>query len=223
MLIEESSDIDELTFEEVCVNIAISSSNGDSDSICHTATADQELELSFAYRDYLSKIPSSVLFHPFADRVIKVDLTETCFTGLTCLTHFKNLKILVLDKIGLTSLEDLPIILSLDTFWCNNNNFQDLSGLIEDIKQHFPNVTHLSMMRNPCCPGLYDLAEPDLDAYRLNRLYTLFSLPRLTVLDATPVSNEEGREAQRRGQYAVIRRRTAAVSHGLLLIFYFLN
>ena len=77
---------------------------------------------------------------------------------------------------------------------------------MDAIGVRFPRLRYLSMMRNPACPGLMDIVEPDLESCRLYRLYVLYRLPQLLFLDGIDVPDEERKEARLRGQYAVKRR-----------------
>jgi hypothetical protein len=54
-----------------------------------------------------------------------------------------------------------------------------------------------------------DIQTPDLDACRQYRLYTLYRLPNLVVLDCGDIIADERREAALRGQFAVTRRAKA--------------
>eukprot|EP00638_Chattonella_subsalsa_P015635 CAMPEP_0117827038 /NCGR_PEP_ID=MMETSP0949-20121206/6469_1 /TAXON_ID=44440 /ORGANISM="Chattonella subsalsa, Strain CCMP2191" /LENGTH=254 /DNA_ID=CAMNT_0005667395 /DNA_START=16 /DNA_END=780 /DNA_ORIENTATION=- len=168
-------------------------------------------ELSLAFHS-IHEIPASV-----AERegplVKTLNLTECELRSYSNLEHFSSLETLVLDKNNLEGLQNCPVLTSLTTLWFNNNEVSDLPTFMDDCIQCFPNLTYLSMMRNPACPGLMDLVAPDLEACRLYRLYVLFRAPQLTTLDSTSVTNKEREEAQLRGQYAV-RRRLATTQSG---------
>ena len=54
----------------------------------------------------------------------QIDLTEcdcNATSGLENLAKYRRLDTLIVDKNRLTSIEKLPEIESLQTFWCNNN------------------------------------------------------------------------------------------------------
>lgn len=103
---------------------------------------------------------------------------------LTCLS------ILILDKNELTSIKSCPVIKTLHTLWLNNNQFHDLEEIVNDIIERFPKLQYLSMMRNPCSPGLLDIVQPDLEDCKLYRRYVLYRMPKLKMLDSTPVEAE---------------------------------
>mmetsp|Transcript_11836 Transcript_11836/g.32007 ORF Transcript_11836/g.32007 Transcript_11836/m.32007 type:complete len:131 (+) Transcript_11836:3835-4227(+) len=70
------------------------------------------------------------------------------------------------------------------------------------------------MRRNPAAPGLMDIVTPDLESIRLYRLYVLFRIPDLLMLDSTDVTAEERGEAAVRGQFAVKRSTVKAAALG---------
>ena len=104
--------------------------------------------------------------------------------------NLTSLSILILDKNALTNIKSCPVIKSLHTLWCNNNQFEDLEEIINDIIERFPNLRYLSMMRNPCSPGLLDIVQPDLEDCKMYRRYVLYRMPYLKVLDSTTVEPE---------------------------------
>lgn len=85
---------------------------------------------------------------------------------------------------------------------------------MDEIEERFPRLAYLSLMRyadhsktfatsyrysdivfisrNPCCPGLMNVSSPDLDAYRLYRLYIFYRLPDLITLDWADGTDEVG-------------------------------
>jgi leucine-rich melanocyte differentiation-associated protein len=83
------------------------------------------------------------------------------------LHDFTNLTSLVLDNNELISQQTFPPIPSLNTLWVNNNNISDLEVFIESVVVAFPNITYLSMLKNPACPN--QLIGKDQDQYRRYR------------------------------------------------------
>jgi hypothetical protein len=110
------------------------------------------------------------------------------YRDLADLKYFPMLETLILDKNGLTGLENCPSLSHLHTLWCNNNEISDLSAFLDCVSEKFPKLRYLSIMRNPGCPGLMNLNAPDLDAIRLYRLYILHRLPQLVALDWSEVN-----------------------------------
>ncbi len=83
------------------------------------------------------------------------------------------------------------------------------------VVKSFPNLTYLSMLKNPACPNYFTGKDSDdYKRYRfvplsthhspITRYYVLFRLPKLKFLDSTPVSAEERKQAGKVGSYAVI-------------------
>ena len=105
----------------------------------------------------------------------------------------------------MTGVDFCPPLPTLHTLWLNNNAISDLPATMDAIGTRFPKLRYLSMMRNPACPGLMDIVEPDLESCRLYRLYVLYRLPHLLFLDGIDVPEEERKKAKLRGQYAVKR------------------
>jgi hypothetical protein len=89
--------------------------------------------------------------------VLKVDLTDCGITSLDKLQYFEALQTLVIDHNNLTSMSHCPSIPTLKTLWCNNNQILNLSEFLDVVLKKFPNLQHLSIMRNPCTPSLADL------------------------------------------------------------------
>jgi len=160
--------------------------------------------LSLAYHTFEAGIPQSVA--QASAHVKKIDLTETNIRNFDNLRFFTKVETVILDKNGLSDLSTCPALPTLHTLWVNNNNISDLPAFFDDVSKKFPALQYLSMMRNPGCPGLMDIVNPDLEAIRLYRLYVLYRVPQLLVLDWENVTKEEREEARRRGQYAIKRK-----------------
>ena len=180
-MIEESQSVD---FEELIV--------------------DDPKSLSFAYHS-LDQVPMNIVKHSSSSYILKVDLTETGIKNLDNLQHFKNLQTIVLDKNNLTDVKTMPYLPNLNTLWINNNNIIDLPEFMDIIVNNCPNLKYLSVMRNPCTGGLMDIKEPDLEAIRMYRLYIIYRLPQLFILDFSDITETERKEAKLRGQYAAKR------------------
>ncbi|CAN0454844.1 unnamed protein product, partial [Discosporangium mesarthrocarpum] len=65
---------------------------------------------------------------------------------------------------------------------------KDLSLFLSQVRERFPRLIDLSLMRNPACPGLMDIQQPDLEACRLYRLYVVFRMPGLLSVDGKPIT-----------------------------------
>ena len=165
---------------------------------------DDPKSLSFAYHS-IDQIPMNIVKHSFSSNILKIDLTETGIKNLENIQHFKQLQTLVLDKNNLIDIKTLPTLSNLNTLWVNNNNIIDLPEFMDIIVNNCPNLKYLSIMRNPCTGGLMDIKEPDLEAIRMYRLYVIYRLPQLVILDFSDITDTERKEAKLRGQYAAKR------------------
>ena len=86
------------------------------------------------------------------------------------------MKRLVLDNNALQSLSSIKTPLEhVELLSLNNNSFEDLQDLVQQIKVNFPNVKHLSLLKNPCCPS--DMLGGDHDDYVNYRYAVLAQLP----------------------------------------------
>jgi len=144
----------------------------------------------------ITEIPPSVTG---AATILQVHLSYNSIVKLTNLEQFKSLNSLVVDNNQLDSVQNLPSILTLQTLWVNNNNISDLKTFMDTLSKAFPNLTYLSMLKNPACPNYFN--GKDFDDYKRYRLYVLYRLKKLKFLDYSPVSDEERKEASRRGPY----------------------
>jgi len=128
-----------------------------------------------------------------------LDLTENSITEFKILSSMKHLKRLILDKNGIKTLIDFPEVPTLQTLWLNNNNLQSLTSIIDILSKRTPNLTYLSLMMNPVCPDMY-FKDGSLDnAYKRYRLLIVYKLPKLKLLDATPVSANERKLSEEQG------------------------
>eukprot|EP00743_Colponemidia_sp_Colp-15_P002681 GILK01002905.1.p1 GENE.GILK01002905.1~~GILK01002905.1.p1 ORF type:complete len:240 (+),score=15.42 GILK01002905.1:66-785(+) len=143
--------------------------------------------------------------------VVHLDLSDNVMTSLAGLHVFDKLNSLVLDRNSLTDLSDLPILYSLDTLSLNQNNISHLVRLMDALSLKCPNVTFLSLLKNPCCPFFDELNS---EAYYCYRLYVIYRLPKLEFLDCSEVDEQERRKAMRTGaNFAPVR--TDSVSEKL--------
>lgn len=97
-----------------------------------------------------------------------------------------------MDHNELASKQEFPLMNSLNTLWVNNNKIESLEVFLECIKDKFPNLTYLSMLKNPCCPNYF--IGKDSNSYQRYRNRVLASLPKLKFLDASPITEQERKE-----------------------------
>jgi len=138
----------------------------------------------------------------YGDSLTKLDLTDNqlCsgkgFEGLTKLTT------LILDKNAIKGLIDFPAMKTVDTLWLNNNQISELKPLLDVVEKSFPNLTYLSMLKNPACPNMY-FSDGEAEAYQRYRHAIIYRLRNLKMLDALPVEEAEQKEAQRVGKFQI--------------------
>ena len=89
---------------------------------------------------------------------------------MTNLGAYRNLSTLIIDKNNLTGLEIFPVIESLQTLWCNNNEIEDLVQFMDEVSKKFKNIKYLSMMRNPACPSLMSIEGMQIMSYYISYL-----------------------------------------------------
>ncbi|XP_066995681.1 leucine-rich melanocyte differentiation-associated protein [Anabrus simplex] len=165
--------------------------------------------LSFVGQD-CQKIPS-VLAQLYGPRVQFLDLSFNCLTTLHGIEKFMNLKELVLDNNNLNDKFFLPRLQHLHTLSLNKNNITNLELLLTKVSHNLPCLHYLSLLGNVACPNQLSDADKDEEDYQRYRYYVLHCLPHLRFLDSRPVTPEEKREADRRGQFMkVIRPNTEA-------------
>ncbi|KAL0206421.1 hypothetical protein P9112_001728 [Eukaryota sp. TZLM1-RC] len=153
------------------------------------------MELSLAGQE-LSALPDD-FFDRYGVDIESLDLTDNSVSNLDQLSRLSSLKVLVLDKNGITPTTSFPKIPSLKTLWLNDNQLDDLETLISSICASFPQLNYLSLLKNECCPDIFrGASEAD---YRRYRIYIIKRLPSLRFLDASPVTETERQEAARIG------------------------
>jgi len=158
----------------------------------------------------IETIPES-LGETYGDIVKHLDLSHNQLTKLDNLERFTHLTSLVADNNQLQSSQISIKNSSLQTLWVNNNNIDDLKTFLDCIEKAFPNLTYLSMLKNPACPNYF--TGGDADDYQRYRYYVLYRLRNLKFLDSTPVSAAERKEASRVGPYMITARPDSSQYH----------
>ncbi|KAL0241263.1 hypothetical protein GEMRC1_006498 [Eukaryota sp. GEM-RC1] len=157
--------------------------------------ADNNVHLALVGQE-LSSLPDDFLTQ-HGTHYESVDLSDNCLVSFSELSHFPNIKSLVLDKNSITGCEPFPELPLLQTLWLNDNKIEDLDTLLSNINKSFPQLNYLSLLKNECCPDIFKGA-PDAE-YKRYRLYVLSRLPHLRFLDSSPISEAERREVVRVG------------------------
>ena len=120
-------------------------------------------ELFYCYYYYYSTSYASLeLPHLISSHLIihflLIYFLECEVKDVSNLSAYKNLTTLIVDKNNLINLEMFPVIKTLQTLWCNNNEIEDLVQFMNNVCKKFENLRYLSMMRNPACPSLMNIS-----------------------------------------------------------------
>jgi len=159
---------------------------------------DENQHLSVVGND-LQEVPPQ-LGEEYGTKVKRLDLSYNALTHLANLDKFTALDSLVLDCNSITGDAPFPTLLTLKTLSCNSNNIQDLDNFLGHVTQAFPNLTYLSLLKNPCCPNFF--TGKDQSDYQRYRYCVLFKMQGLKFLDSSPVSAIEKKEALRVGKFS---------------------
>jgi len=148
----------------------------------------------------LNQIPRE-LEDKYGNETKHLDLSYNTITRVENLENFTNLTSLVLDNNQLESSQVFPPSIKMQTLWVNNNNITDLRVFLDCVCKAYPNLTYLSMLKNPACPNYF--TGKDFEDYRRYRYYVLYRLKNLKFLDSSPVTTSEKKEAARVGPYMI--------------------
>jgi hypothetical protein len=144
-------------------------------------------QLDLSNRD-LSVLPPELLQDQHRS-VEHIDASHNSLSSATFLKGFVSLKTLNFDYNHFSSLSSFPIIEPLDTLSLNCNRLEGIERFINELSVRFPNLRHLSLLNNPCCPTLNPHAtEVDISYYRNAIIY---ALPLLATLDASEITKAD--------------------------------
>jgi len=134
----------------------------------------------------------------YGAKVKQLDLSYNCLEKLNNLERFTQLHSLVLDNNNLSSEDTFPKIDGLKTLSLNNNKINDLKKFLEGVRERYPKLNYLSMLKNPACTNELVTGRDD-DDYQRYRYYVLHTLRGLRFLDSREVGEAEKKEAIRVG------------------------
>lgn len=117
------------------------------------------------------------------ESVVHLDVSNNFLCSGKDFFAFKNLKTLIIDNNSFNSLEDFPYLESLVTFSANKNQFKNFIDFCTVLPERFPNLKHISLLKNEICP----LFSADEEEYRKYRQCLLISLPGLLNIDGEAV------------------------------------
>jgi hypothetical protein len=148
--------------------------------------------LSASFRDAHGQLPRSPVNIYSAD-VTHQRLTEQSLTMFNAAPYDPDsLQSINANHNELTSLRYLPWLRNAHTVQIAHNRFQDSGDVVRELKNKCPQLRHLTLMPNPCCPANM---SPDLHASY--RAYVVSQLPTLDVLDCLQVTANDRQQAQR--------------------------
>jgi len=131
------------------------------------------------------------LISKFQNTISELDLSHNNLQRLDFLEGLHSLKSLVADNNTLFSNSPLPRLPQLTTLTVNANRILDLRSFISNVVACFPNLSYLSMLKNPADPYFKGAHH-----YFNFRVYVVSQLKHLRQLDATPVTLEEREHAK---------------------------
>lgn len=118
-----------------------------------------------------------------------LDISHNLFKDAQFLKRFNNLNCLNANYNEFVSLASFPAFRALDTLTLISNDIMDLNDVIMNVTMKFPNLAHLSLIHNPCCPYLKpEFTDAVVDRYRLK---LISRIPRLITIDGSPITEEE--------------------------------
>ncbi|GFO17596.1 leucine-rich repeat-containing protein c10orf11 homolog [Plakobranchus ocellatus] len=151
------------------------------------------VRVSLAYSE-LTDFPPDVIAK-FGQSIVELDMSHNRIADLRFLVELPNIQSLVLDHNHVTSQVKMPLCRHLHTLWVNHNRIQNLGFFLQTIAKNCPNLRILSMMNNEAAPSYFNGGT--YQQYVDYRYFVISSLPNLEVLDYTPVTDTEKREAKR--------------------------
>jgi len=120
----------------------------------------------------------------------KLDLSSNQIQDFSNFEGLVKLETLIMDKNGLTEMKGFPSLPTVTTLWLNNNKISNLDKALEVLADTVPNLTYLSMLRNPCVPNIYEDFSKEKEYYEY-RNQVIRSFPKLEYIDAQPITPED--------------------------------
>uniref|UniRef100_UPI00358FAF3B leucine-rich melanocyte differentiation-associated protein isoform X2 n=1 Tax=Myxine glutinosa TaxID=7769 RepID=UPI00358FAF3B len=145
----------------------------------------------------------------------RLDASNNRLTSLVGLEAFPHLEELILDGNHLGNDLELCPLPYLHTLSLNKNLISDLGTLLPQIASSCPILRHLSLLANQvhprsglCAPDNSSHVHDDEEENRRYRIWVVWNIPSLYFLDSLPVSKEERKESQQRGEFLRVVRPT---------------
>eukprot|EP00755_Sulcionema_specki_P013909 Sspe_Gene.55283::Locus_30412_Transcript_1_1_Confidence_1.000_Length_971::g.55283::m.55283 len=154
--------------------------------------------------DLASHVPNSAA-------VTKLDVSQNSLSNIAGLEAFPKLTALILDNNTIESIENFPKLPNLLILWLNKNKITDLEHLLGVLRTRTPRLKYLSLLGNPVCKS--ELGGNTKDEAERYRIYTVYRLPSLELLDSAPVTATERKVAKERGSFLKVVKPRAEAQH----------
>jgi hypothetical protein len=155
---------------------------------------DKEGRCSLAHNS-LRQLPFTVIGKK-ASQIIELDLSNNLLSDLPHLDWFPNLKSLVVDNNRIQSNSNFnngKPLEKLELLWVNGCQIKHLAVFIDKVADSCPNLKMFSMLKNAACPNFFNGGT--IQQYEDYRMFVLSRLRNLSILDSTPVTEEERQQA----------------------------
>eukprot|EP00659_Diplonema_papillatum_P020381 gene20381-31360_t len=136
---------------------------------------------------------------PAGKDIEALDVTENEIRTMQGLEQFSKLKTLILDSNECSTLLGFPLLRGLETLWANKNKFEDLETVLDGLADKTPRLHYLSLLGNPICKS--ELSGSSREEATRYRIYVAHRLPTLKFLDASPITDDERKQAKERGAF----------------------
>lgn len=181
----------------------------------------------------ITHLPGAILNLYNGRRILHLDLSCNRLKSIEGLAYFRQLESLILDNNQLTMIgagldefsRPVAVVNSrLKVLSVNNNRITNLDAFLKNISHCFPNLTYLSLLRNPCCPDnlstKWTLINPWLtDPYLDYQLKCKKTFPRLQFLDYANFARKSMLLEKRNGSVDRILENLIRFKDGLIEVF----
>ncbi len=154
---------------------------------CSGSTHGQFLDMSDAK---LKEIP----IVDNADEIRSVDFSCNEISSVDNLSQFKKVHTITLDGNKISSSTEFPTMPTVTMISLSKNSISDIQPFINQMSEKFTNLSTLLVLKNPGIPNVFTPGVYSND-YKRFRVRLVAALPKLKVIDSSPVTAEEQKEA----------------------------